>query len=330
MSAGICSYNQGTEEATTKPSRSMHPSPSTGRSLPRVQNHAAHSKPSVAVEDSTEAATTATTATTATAATAAVGTRIHLGTTSINIDTHSSTSCSVGQDLPLPVPSVASVPKSRPTMPSSFMRSNVASSPSIAASARNKGDSEESSASATPSPSSSSSSSPSSSSTPSSSSPAGNSDSVTKKRSTAYVGAGTSTSALLFSTSQEFGHIWDQTTAFLHRTFSPTYRVGHLYLESWTNGTQKRGLERLRTNILRGDVFLLVKNMTVQLRDRFKQAIAEAAAMDRQLTRALEETERGRHDHGKQGSGNSHNDGRNSSSGTTGGGSSNSSGGSRT
>lgn len=65
-----------------------------------------------------------------------------------------------------------------------------------------------------------------------------------------------------------------QTTAFLHRTFSPTYRVGNLYIESWTNGTQKRGLERLRTSVERGDAFMLVRNTAVQLKSLVVRSLA--------------------------------------------------------
>ncbi|KAG0038633.1 hypothetical protein BGZ82_011364 [Podila clonocystis] len=73
-------------------------------------------------------------------------------------------------------------------------------------------------------------------------------------------------STLLFSTNQVLQERLMQTTAFLQRTFSPTYRVGSLYIESWTNGTQKRGLDRLKTSVERGDAFMLMRNTAVQLK----------------------------------------------------------------
>ncbi|KAI7820415.1 hypothetical protein BC939DRAFT_457917 [Gamsiella multidivaricata] len=164
---------------------------------------------------------------------------------------------------------------SRHSLPRPFPRSTV-NLPSITASARNNGD-HEGGPSSSPS-SSSSSSSPSS----------RRSDSSPKASSSAYVGAGTSTAAILYTTSQEFGVIWNQTTAFLHRTFSPTYRVSGLYLDSWTNGTQRRGLERLKSNVMRGDAFVLVRNMTLQLKDLLKRSIAETANIERH-SRAIEE-----------------------------------------
>lgn len=137
--------------------------------------------------------------------------------------------------------------------------------------------------------------SPSSSSSPSS--PSGRSSDAKKSTNKAYVGAGVSTSAFLYSTSQEFGQIWSQTTAFLHRTFSPTYRVGSLYIESWTNGTQRRGLERLKANVLRGDAFVLVRNMTRQLKDVWRRSLAEALEMDRR-SKTIEDKQK---PHQKQG-----------------------------
>ncbi|KAF9388814.1 hypothetical protein CPB97_000340 [Podila verticillata] len=83
-----------------------------------------------------------------------------------------------------------------------------------------------------------------------------------------------SSSTLLYSTNQVLQERLMQTTAFLHRTFSPTYRVGNLYIESWTNGTQKRGLERLRTSVERGDAFMLVRNTAVQLKSLVVRSLA--------------------------------------------------------
>ncbi|KAF9916875.1 hypothetical protein BX616_002564 [Lobosporangium transversale] len=208
--------------------------------------------------------------------------------TSTNMDTHNNSNSISRENLCSSIPSHLRAPtsKSKPTMPTSFMRSNISLS-SITVSTRTKGESEESSSSA-----SSSSSSNSSSSSTSSSSGGSDSKNNLKPQNTAYVGAGISTSALLFSTSQEFSQIWSQTTAFLHRTFSPTYRVGNLYLESWTNGTQKRGLERFKTSLLRGDAFLLVRNVTIQLKDLLKRTIAEAAELERRQAQVLEDKKR--------------------------------------
>ncbi|CAO3573490.1 unnamed protein product [Mortierella alpina] len=133
------------------------------------------------------------------------------------------------------------------------------------------------------------------------SSSAGRSEPAATRGPSASVGAG-STTALLYTTSQEFGQIWTQTTAFLHRTFSPTYRVGSLYLDSWTNGTQKRGLERLKASLLRGDTFLLMRNTTLQLRDLLKKSIAvnkaQAADIERHA-KTIEEARRFRHGQGE-------------------------------
>ncbi|KAG0321211.1 hypothetical protein BGZ99_004063 [Dissophora globulifera] len=197
------------------------------------------------------------------------------------------------------VPDIASQDATLLKLPVDTLNAHVASS-SITTSARNAGDSEGSSAS------SSASTSPSSSSSPSSGRPG----SPSRSSSSAYVGAGSSTSAFLYSTSQEFGQIWTQTTAFLHRTFSPTYRVGNLYLESWTNGTQKRGLERLRTSMLRGDAFLLVRNMTVQLQSVVARNITESREMERHVKKIENEKRRGGQG---QAQGNGHEKGKGSS-----------------
>ncbi|KAG0254346.1 hypothetical protein BG011_005808 [Mortierella polycephala] len=142
--------------------------------------------------------------------------------------------------------------------------------------------------------------------------------SATVRSSTASVGAG-STSALLNTTGQEFHQIWNQTTAFLYRTFSPTYRVGHLYLESWTNGTQKRGFERLQTSLVRGDTFLLVRNTTAQLRDLWARSMAASRAREEDAKRHLktiEDQRRQGHRHdGNQGPKSSNNNDNSSGSG---------------
>ncbi|KAF9285477.1 hypothetical protein BGZ68_003829 [Mortierella alpina] len=65
----------------------------------------------------------------------------------------------------------------------------------------------------------------------------------------------------------------DATTAFLYRTFSPTYRICRLYADSWNNGTQRRGLERIKTSVVRGDAFTLVRNTTTQMQDVWRRVM---------------------------------------------------------
>ncbi|KAF9575907.1 hypothetical protein EC968_001290 [Mortierella alpina] len=65
----------------------------------------------------------------------------------------------------------------------------------------------------------------------------------------------------------------DATSAFLYRTFSPTYRICRLYVDSWNNGTQRRGLERIKTSVVRGDAFTLVRNTTTQMRDVWRRVM---------------------------------------------------------
>ncbi|KAF9314710.1 hypothetical protein BG003_003905 [Podila horticola] len=94
-----------------------------------------------------------------------------------------------------------------------------------------------------------------------------------------------SSSTLLYSTNQVLQERFVQTTAFFQRTFSPTYRVGSLYIESWTNGTQKRGLERLRTSVERGDALMLVRNTAVQLKSLVVRSLAESRSKAMQIER---------------------------------------------
>ncbi|CAO3571455.1 unnamed protein product [Mortierella alpina] len=65
----------------------------------------------------------------------------------------------------------------------------------------------------------------------------------------------------------------DATTAFLYRTFSPTYRICRLYVDSWNNGTQRRGLDRIKTSVVRGDAFTLVRNTTMQMQDVWRRVM---------------------------------------------------------
>ncbi|KAF9365686.1 hypothetical protein BGX34_008836 [Mortierella sp. NVP85] len=66
----------------------------------------------------------------------------------------------------------------------------------------------------------------------------------------------------------------DATTAFLYRTFSPTYRTTRLYVNSWSNGTQRRGLERIKKSVLRGDAFSLIKGSTIHMKGVWNQIMA--------------------------------------------------------
>ncbi|KAF8932713.1 hypothetical protein BGZ58_006858 [Dissophora ornata] len=66
----------------------------------------------------------------------------------------------------------------------------------------------------------------------------------------------------------------DATTAFLYRTFSPTYRISRLYVDSWGNGSQRRGLERIKNGFIHGDAFTLVKITAGRMKDVWNQVMA--------------------------------------------------------
>ncbi|KAG0215320.1 hypothetical protein BGX33_001275 [Mortierella sp. NVP41] len=70
----------------------------------------------------------------------------------------------------------------------------------------------------------------------------------------------------------------DATTSFLYRTFSPTYRVCHLYKDSFTNGSQLRSLERIKNSFVRGDAITLIKSSTAQMKDVWGQVMAAYSA----------------------------------------------------
>ncbi|KFH68452.1 hypothetical protein MVEG_05267 [Podila verticillata NRRL 6337] len=114
-----------------------------------------------------------------------------------------------------------------------------------------------------------------------------------------------SSSTLLYSTNQVLQERLMQTTAFLHRTFSPTYRVGNLYIDSWTNGTQKRGLERLKTSVERGDAFMLMRNTAVQLKSLVVRSLAasrsRAIESERERLRSTGADQRSSSSSGEQG-----------------------------
>ncbi|GJJ75988.1 hypothetical protein EMPS_08346 [Entomortierella parvispora] len=67
----------------------------------------------------------------------------------------------------------------------------------------------------------------------------------------------------------------DATVAFFYRTFSPTYRISRLYIDSWSNGGQKRGLNRIQKAFVEGHAFTLVKGATLHMKDVWRQ-VAEA------------------------------------------------------
>ncbi|KAF9426649.1 hypothetical protein BGZ94_006225, partial [Podila epigama] len=99
-------------------------------------------------------------------------------------------------------------------------------------------------------------------------------------------------SALLYSAALVFEQRLVQsqkaTMAFFYRTFSPTYRVTNMYIDSWSNGSQKRGLERIKKSVVRMDAWTLVTNMTVQVKDVWHQMLASRANMAKEKKRQLE------------------------------------------
>ncbi|KAF9306212.1 hypothetical protein BGZ74_007152 [Mortierella antarctica] len=109
-----------------------------------------------------------------------------------------------------------------------------------------------------------------------------------------------SSSTLLYSTNQVLQERLMQTTAFLERTFSPTYRVGSMYIESWTNGTQKRSLERIKTSVERGDAFMLMRNTTVQLKSLVVRSLAASRSRILEIEKE-KSTGAGRRSSGEQG-----------------------------
>lgn len=78
------------------------------------------------------------------------------------------------------------------------------------------------------------------------------------------------------------------TTAFFYRTFSPTYRVSNLYIDSWSNGSQLRGLDRIKTSVVRGDAFTLMRSTTVQMKDVWHQVLAARASQQKTHQRQKE------------------------------------------
>ncbi|KAG9072385.1 hypothetical protein KI688_000155 [Linnemannia hyalina] len=260
---GIRYYNQGTEETTGRPMSSAATTPRPSQGTAAKNHNNANASNNNGTSNSNNSSNTNNTNTRSSATPGQRTTTLHQQSGS--------------HPYPLTPSSWSSQPPTPPSPPSSLSRSTVNSATIAAAarSARNRGESDDKSAST---------SSPSSGRRGSSASSTGST-----------VGAGTPTSALLFSTSQEFHQVWSQTTAFLHRTFSPTYRVSHLYWDSWTNGTQRRGLERLKTSVLRGDAFRLMQNTTVQLRSLWNRSIAESTARASEIERqakAIEEKTR--------------------------------------
>ncbi|KAK3843010.1 MAG: hypothetical protein J3R72DRAFT_489879 [Linnemannia gamsii] len=275
---GFRYYNQGTEETTGRPMSSTTPTTTTSRTAQNTTAKSHHNANAISNNNSNNNNNISSSSSSNSNPKANANANTRSGTSSSQSTTtphHPSGS----SPYPLTPSSWSSQPPTPPTPPSSFSRSTVNSATIAAAArnARNRGENDDKSAS---------------SSSPSSGRPNRGSSSAGPP---ATVGAGTPTSALLFSTSQEFHQVWSQTTAFLHRTFSPTYRVGHLYWDSWTNGTQRRGLERLKTSVLRGDAFRLMQNTTVQLRKLWDMSVAEskvhASEIERQA-KAIEDKRR--------------------------------------
>ncbi|KAF9932709.1 hypothetical protein FBU30_007552 [Linnemannia zychae] len=245
---GIRHYNQGTEETTGRP---ITPATTTSRpaqnTASKNQNNANNNNASNNNGSNNPNSNNS-------------NTRVQTSSGQSTTAPHQSSGSS---HFPLTPSSWSSQPPTppTPTQPNSFNRSTVNSTTIAAAAknARNRGEDDEKSAST-------------------SSSSTGRPSRGTSSSSGSTVGAGTPTSALLFSTSQEFHQIWSQTTAFLYRTFSPTYRVGHLYLDSWTNGTQRRGFEKLKASVLRGDAFQLMQSTITQLQNFWNRTVAENKA----------------------------------------------------
>ncbi|KAG0095082.1 hypothetical protein BGZ93_006335 [Podila epicladia] len=78
------------------------------------------------------------------------------------------------------------------------------------------------------------------------------------------------------------------TVAFFYRTFSPMYRFSNLYIDSWSNGSQLRGLDKIKTSFVRGDAFTLVRNTTAQMRDVWNQVLAARASQKKVSKRQKE------------------------------------------
>ncbi|KAG0366032.1 hypothetical protein BGX24_003865 [Mortierella sp. AD032] len=81
----------------------------------------------------------------------------------------------------------------------------------------------------------------------------------------------TSTPITLQTTTAFLTHSFHTTTtatsAFFYRTFSPTYRICTLYRDSWTDGSQLRGLERIGTSFWKLDGVVLMKRSVEQMKD---------------------------------------------------------------
>ncbi|KAF9932065.1 hypothetical protein FBU30_008995 [Linnemannia zychae] len=84
----------------------------------------------------------------------------------------------------------------------------------------------------------------------------------------------------------------DATTAFLYRTFSPTYRILTLYKNSWSDGSQLRGLNRIKNSFLNADAVTLVKTSANQMKDVWKQVMVAYSVKAKDAKAKKEQTER--------------------------------------
>ncbi|KAG0350306.1 hypothetical protein BG005_010171 [Podila minutissima] len=66
------------------------------------------------------------------------------------------------------------------------------------------------------------------------------------------------------------------------------YRLSNLYIASWSNGSQLRGLDKIKTSFVRGDAFTLMRNTTAQMRDVWNQILAARASQKKVLQRQKE------------------------------------------
>ncbi|KAG0087431.1 hypothetical protein BGZ92_007328 [Podila epicladia] len=66
------------------------------------------------------------------------------------------------------------------------------------------------------------------------------------------------------------------------------YRFSNLYIDSWSNGSQLRGLDKIKTSFVRGDAFTLVRNTTAQMRDVWNQVLAARASQKKVSKRQKE------------------------------------------
>lgn len=64
--------------------------------------------------------------------------------------------------------------------------------------------------------------------------------------------------------------------------------MSNLYIDSWSNGSQLRGLARIKTSVVRGDAFTLIRSTTVQMKDVWHQVLAARATQKKTYQRHME------------------------------------------